>query len=75
VTAEALREDAGGFYRRGVVQILDPLERAQRKPPRPSRAPRVMLWVTDDLDNGEDRLPDRCITDREVAALDRRPSG
>jgi hypothetical protein len=73
VTPEALREDAGRFDGRCLVKIVDPQKRVKRKSPGPARARRIMLRVTDDLDNREDRLPDSRVTDREIAALDRRP--
>jgi hypothetical protein len=75
VPPETLREDPGGLDRGCLVEIVDDHERTQRKPPRPPRALRVVLRVTHDLDDGKDRLPDRRVTDREVAALDGGPPG
>jgi hypothetical protein len=68
-----LREDPRLLDGRRVLEVGDGCERPKRKPPAPAIARRVLLRVADDLGDGEDRLPDRGVEDRELAALHRRP--
>ena len=70
---EALREDAGLLYRGRPLEVGDNDERTDREPPGPPRAARVVLWLARDLDDAEDRLPDRGVEDRELAGLERGP--
>ena len=68
---EALREDAGLLYRRRPLEVGDDDERTDREPPGPPRPARVVLGPARDLDDAEDRLPDRGVEDRELAGLER----
>jgi hypothetical protein len=72
VAPEALREDAGRLDRRRVVEVGDRRDGTDREAPCPTLARRIVLWVPDDVGDGEDRLPDGRVEDRAVAALNRR---
>ncbi len=73
VAPEALREDAGGLDRRREVEVGDDRERANREAPAPTASRGVVLRVTGDLDDPEDRLPDGGVEDRELTRLHGRP--
>ena len=75
VPAEAAREDAGGLDGWSLVQVAQGEERPDRNPPAPALAPRLVLWVADDLDDGEDRLPPRGVADGEISFLQAWPAG
>ena len=71
--AEAAREDAGRLHRGRGAQERDGQQRAQGETPLPAIARRVVLGVSDHLDEREDVLPARRVTDGEIALLDVRP--
>src|SRR5919201_1859643 len=75
VPAEAAREDAGGLDGWSLVEVAQGEERPDRNPPAPALAPRHVLWVADDLDDGEDRLPPRGVADGEISFLQAWPAG
>jgi hypothetical protein len=54
------------------MEVGDGDEGSKGEPPAPAIARRVLLRVAGDLGDGEDRLPDCGVEDRELAALDRR---
>src|SRR5436305_13865674 len=72
VAPEALRKDAGFFDRRGALQIGHDRDGPDREAPAPAGSCRFVLGLAGDLDDAEDRLPDRGVEDRPVARLDRR---
>jgi len=71
VPPQTLRKDPGRLDRRRVVQVLDDRERPDWEAPRPAAARRVVLRLTRDFDDAEDRLPDGGIENRVFARLDR----
>jgi hypothetical protein len=72
---EAPREDSGDLDRRRLGDPRHGGQDAQGKPPSPAFAPRVVLGVADDLDDGEDVLPARGVADGQIALLDGRSTG
>jgi hypothetical protein len=73
VPPERLWKHPGGFYGRRQLQVLDDLEGPDREAPRPAISIGIPFRLAGNLDNGEDRLPDRRVEDGQLARLDARP--
>lgn len=69
VPPEALRKDGGRFARRRVMQIVHEETGFDRKAPRPALARRIVLRLTDDVDDAEHALPHGRVQDGGVPAL------
>ncbi len=67
--AEAPRNTPAACTGRGSFEIVHDEQRVDRNAPGPTLAPGLVLGVADDLDEGEDRLPARRVTDGQVASL------
>jgi hypothetical protein len=67
---EAAREDAGGLDRWSVCEVTQSDERPDGDAPTPTVAAWVVLRISHDLHDGEDRLPSGRVTDGHVAPLD-----